>query len=145
MLTARHLIGIFTQYILNVQRLGNLWNTLLYFTGFGTCDGKGQRDIFIGGQGVQKIEILENKPQLFSTEICKLCSMQHRDILFLYIDMTAGDGINRGNAVQQGGFARAGSTHDAEKFSFANRKRNVVDGFCQVAFVTVKFLDVIHP
>ena len=61
------------------------------------------------------------------------------------IDMTAGDGINRGNAVQQGGFARARSTHDAEKFSFANRKRNVVDGFCQVAFVTVKFLDVIHP
>ena len=50
MLTAGHLIGIFTQYILNVQRLGNLWNTLLYFTGFGTCDGKGQRDIFIGGQ-----------------------------------------------------------------------------------------------
>ena len=134
-----------TVTILNVQRLGNLWNTLLYFTGFGTCDGKGQRNIFIGGQGVQKIEILENKPQLFSTEICKLCSMQHRDILFLYIDMTAGDGINRGNAVQQGGFARARSTHDAEKFSFANRKRNVVDGFCQVAFVTVKFLDVIHP
>ena len=30
-------------------------------------------------------------------------------------DMTAGDGINRGNAVQQGGFARAGSTHDAER------------------------------
>lgn len=48
--------------------------------------------------------------------------MQHRDVLFFYIDMTAGDGINRGNAVQQGGFARAGSTHDAEKFSFANRK-----------------------
>ena len=99
---------------------------------------------YLTGMGA-KIEILENKPQLFSTEICKLCSMQHRDILFLYIDMTAGDGINRGNAVQQGGFARAGSTHDAEKFSFANRKRNVVDGFCQVAFVTVKFLDVIHP
>ena len=96
-------------------------------------------------QGVQKIEILENKPQLFPTEICKLCPVKCRDILFLYLDMTAGDGINRGTAVQQGGFARAGSTHDAEKFSFVNRKRKVVDGFGQVAFVTVKFVDVIHP
>ena len=108
-------------------------------------DGKGQRDIFIGGQGVQKIEILKNKSQLFSSKVCKLCPVKRRDVLFFYIDMTAGDGINCGNAVQQGGFARAGSTHDAEKFSFANRKRNVVDGFCQVAFVAVKFLDVIHP
>ena len=74
-----------------------------------------------------KFSILENKPQLFSSKVCKLCPVKRRDVLFFYIDMTAGDGINRGNAVQQGGFAGAGSTHDAEKFSFANRKRNVVD------------------
>ena len=44
----------FCKIILNISDI--------YFTWFGTCDGKGQRDIFIGGQGVQKIEILENKP-----------------------------------------------------------------------------------
>jgi len=59
--------------------------------------------------------------------------------------MAAGNDINRRNAVQQSGFPGAGRTHNTEKLTFTHRERNMIDGFCQVALVTVKFLDVIHP
>ena len=58
--------------------------------------------------------------------------------------MACADGINGGDAIQQGCLTRTGRTHNSKKFSVFDRKANIVDGFCNSAFVAVIFLDMIQ-
>ena len=57
--------------------------------------------------------------------------------------MAGTDGINGGDTVEQGGLAGARGPHDSQKFALRDGKADVLNGFCNIAFIAIVFLYVI--
>jgi len=51
-------------------------------------------------------------------------------------------GINRRNTVEQRCLSRTGRTHNSEKFPSFHRKANVFNGFGNIPFIAIIFLDM---
>ncbi|MNI83550.1 hypothetical protein D3C73_1403710 [compost metagenome] len=52
--------------------------------------------------------------------------------------------VNGGKDVQQGGFARTGSPHDADELAFADLKVDSFQHFLSVEFVAIRFINFVR-
>ena len=109
-----------------------------------TVDRQGQRNIFGNCQRVQEIKVLKDKAEVFPAKPGQCLFLDFGYIGSIQIDVARTDRINRRNAVQQRCLAGAGRAHNADKFTLAHRKTNVIDCLCDISLVSVEFLDMIQ-
>ena len=140
LLPAAHLIRILLEHIGDIQRLCHHFNVLEDGFGLFTHDGQRKRDVFIGRQRVQKVEILKHEAQFFPPEARKLRRAHSRYVFSAHQNLAGSRRINGRYAVQQRGFAAAGSTHDADKLTLLYREADVVQRTGGVASSPVDFI-----
>ena len=89
--------------------------SLLPTYGFSPADALNrecQGNILIGGQCIQKVEILENKTQLLSSELIKVISPESCHIYIIDDDLSAGHTVNRRDTVEQRCLTASRRSHD---------------------------------
>ena len=144
LLASGHMVGVLIQDVPDIQLLGHLPDAGLHLTGGRSIDGQRQGDILGDGQGIQQIEVLEDKAQVFPTEPGQGFGPQLRHVRPVLIDVAGADGVNGGDAVEQGGLAGAGGSHDPQELPFRDGKADVLDGLRDISPVAVVFLDVLQ-
>ena len=144
LLTSRNLIGEFAQYVRDPQFLSYAAHLPLDSVRVGVVEGKSQTDVFLDGQSIQQIEVLEHKPQPLPAEPGQFAVGQLRNTFSVQQDIPGADGINRRNAVQQGCFPAAGRAHDGDKFSVRHIKADAIQGLCHVIFASVVFFNIFY-
>ena len=70
LLAPGYLIGKFRQDVGDAQFSSHLPHLVLYRSGVLVIQGEGQADVFLNGQGIQQIEVLEYKAQPLPAEFC---------------------------------------------------------------------------
>ena len=107
-------------------------------------DGQGQGDILKRGEGIQQIEILKNKSQLFPPEPGKLFGVQGGDIVPLNINMPSGHRVDGGNTIEQGGLSASRSAHNPHVFPLFHFKADVVHRLGDVPLIAVIFFHMLY-
>ena len=143
-LPARHLVRVLVQDVLDVQPAGHFFHAGLHRGGRGVVDSQHQGDVLSDGQGVQQVEVLKDEAQLFPAEPGQRLGAYLGHVLAVQINVAGADGVDGGNAVEQGGLAGAGSPHDPQKLPFLHREADVPDGSGDASLAAVIFLDVVE-
>ncbi len=142
-LAAGELVGVFVEDAGDVEFGGDFADAVDGFLAVDALDGEGEGDVFTGGEGVEEIKVLENEAEFFAAEAVEGVAFELGDVLVFDEDVAAGDAVDGGDDVEEGGFAGAGGSHDGDEFSLVDFEGDVVDGFGEVGAVAVVFFDVL--
>ena len=77
----------------------------LYRFGVGMVQRESQPDVFLNGQGVQKIEVLEDKTQPLPAKFRQFFLAEIGDVHTVQQDFSGADGVDGGDTVEQSGFS----------------------------------------
>ena len=107
-------------------------------------ESQGQNNVFLYGQGIQQIIVLEHKTQIVFAEIRQGAFGQLGDIRIFIIDVSGSHPVDGGQHVQQGGFPRTGGAHHAHKLAFFHTEADPVHSLGHVGGIAVVFLNVAY-
>ena len=105
LLAPGNLIRKFRQDVGDAQLSSHLPHPVLYCSGVLVIQREGQTDVFLDGQGIQQIEVLEHKAQPLPAELGQFTFRQVGHAHPVQENFPGADGVNGGNAVEQGGLA----------------------------------------
>ena len=143
LLAARHLVRELVEHLRNSQACGDLLHASRHVAGGRVVDREGQRDVLARGEGVEQVGVLEDKAQALTAKLRELVGAQGRDVLAVNVDVARGGSVDRGDAVEQRGLARAGRAHDGKVLACGNVKGHAVEGARDVGAAAVELLDVL--
>ena len=142
LLAAGYLIGEFLQHIHDLQPGRHLPHPALHRLRVGVVQAEGQADVFLQCQGIQQIKVLEHKAQPLPAEPGQLPGREGGDALPVQQDVPGADGVDGGDAVEQGGLPAARRPHDGNKFPVIHFKADPVQRLGHIVFAPVVFFDV---
>ena len=108
-------------------------------------NGQCQRNIFVGCQRIQQVEILKDKAELLSAETVQRLALERGNVRIFEKNMSCCHAVNGRDAVEQRSFSAAGCTHDRNKLALFHIERDIVNRFCQAGFAAVVFFDLLNP
>ncbi len=128
LLPAGDFVGELFQQLGNAQALGNGLQALAHLRILFSSQHQGQKDVVLHREGVQQVEVLEDKAQVVPAEGGNFPFLQADNVPHVEEDLTGGGLIQGGQNVEQGGFARAGLAHNGHKFPLFHREVHVMQG-----------------
>ena len=121
------------------------WNLARNFPGRAAQDGQSQGDVLAPRQRVQQVAVLKDKAEPLPPEPGESPPGQAGDVLPVDENLSGGDGVNGGDAVEQGGLSAARGPHDAHKLPGPDREAQIVNGPRHIAADAVVFLQMGDP
>jgi len=126
-----------------VDDIENAFEPLFVTFGVFAVDDERQQDVFLGGQGRQQVEKLEDKPNVVSPGEGGLVFVHLGELFFAQRNFPFGGCIQPAQQVQQGRFAAARRPHDGDKFAFFHFEIDPGQCFDRVLTEFVMFFDKI--
>ena len=122
--TAGDLSGVFIPDVRNPEQCTQLIGFPFHGRIDFPADDAGEYDVVAHGQSVEQKKILKDKAELLIAHSGKLGFLQRRKIGIVQQNAAGVRCQVTGNAVEQGGFSRTGRSHDCDKLSAVNLKRD---------------------
>ena len=119
------------------------------FVGSGTRIGDAgeqerQFDIFVDGEGVQKLEGLEDEADFIATQNCQGGVVEPGGWHAIDEDGAVGGKIHGAGKIEEGGFAAAAASDECEEFAGRDVEGNVIEGANGLAVGGVFFGDILQ-
>ena len=125
LLSARDLIGVFLQDVLDAELCGNRIERAAHLVVLLAREHQRQEDIVLNRKGVEQIKILKHEAQIVTAEGGYLLLLYLDDVASVEQDLSGARLIERSEDIQKRRLAAAALAHDGDVFALLNREADV--------------------